>query len=91
MWGRCHAIDWGGIPCVAAGCIKDLSILFARALQNMLWSDEQVGDVSDQPVWEWNNKVIPFLPVHGGHDLVELGRDGQVVEHLPVKKCVGTG
>ena len=91
VWGSCHVIDWGGVPCVAAGCVKDLSILFFRALQNMLWSDEQVGDLSGQSMWEWNNKVIPVLLVHGRHDFMELGRDGRVVEHSPVEKCIGTG
>ena len=89
VWGRCHAIGWGRVPCVVAGCINDLLILFSRVLQHMLWSDEQVGNVLGQPMWEWNNKIILVLLVHGRHDLVKLGQDGQVVEHLQVEKSVG--
>ncbi len=36
------------------------------------------------PFWEWDNKVVAFLFVHGFHDCVKFFHDGWVVTMLPI-------
>jgi hypothetical protein len=37
-----------------------------------------------------NDIVVPFLLVHGEHDLIDLCSDGRVVAVSPIEEGVGT-
>ena len=75
-------------PVVPAGGIKDLAVLLAGFLEDMLWQDEAKGNQPPEPVQDMKDIVVALLLVCGGHDLANLGVDGRVIAIPPIEECV---
>ena len=49
-----------------------------------------MGDKLPEPMGNMDDVIVPFLLVHGGHDLVDLQLHGGVVPLPPVEECIFT-
>ena len=41
-------------------------------IEDVMRGDEAMGYKPPEPVWDMNDVVVPFLLVHGGHDLTKF-------------------
>ena len=59
-------------------------VFFSCFFKDMLGGDEAMGYKPPEPVGGVDDVVVMFFLVHGCHDLVELGIDGEMISLSPV-------
>jgi hypothetical protein len=68
-----------------------LTFLLAGSLEDVLRSDEHIGDEPRKPMGERDDEIISILLVHDFHDLWEFGLNQGMIEEMPVQEGIGMG
>jgi len=69
---RRHHVNWRRPWGISTGGIKELAILLACLLQDMLGGEEEMWREPSYPMRKRNDVVVPILFVHGREDLREF-------------------
>jgi hypothetical protein len=84
-WCGSNHVDWRGPWCVMARGIKNLMVLFAGFLQNVLGSEKKVWCEPSYPMWQRDDEIVSVFLVYCVLHLREFFINRGVVSKVPVE------